>query len=157
MIRICFDWPQPADGRRIQPPNPLRVLVAYNAQWPVDTDGDGYQDSFAMARRLFLIKRVPRENFLGLAISIGTREYYGRGEYTKFENEVAKPILTKLASLGRTRIETIVLCRGVPNEIRLSTSDGLHRQLARSATVTKRAKFLKSPIVTPATPERMIA
>jgi len=102
-------------GLRAIPPE--RVLVVYNANWSADRDGDGTQDSLQVADYYVGRRGVPAANMLGVACSTGTRHYYSSSEFTAFYDEMVTPIKNKLAALGPTDIDIILLCHGVPRQV----------------------------------------
>src|SRR4051812_43554762 len=90
--------------------SPSRVLVVYNASFRQDSDGDGVQDSLEVANYYALKRGVPTSNVLGLACS--TSYYYS--SYSLLQSEIIQPIRVKLAALGLTNIDVILMCYGTP-------------------------------------------
>src|SRR5690349_18978668 len=91
-------------------PTPSRILVVYNANYAADADGDGVQDSLEVANYYVAKRGVPASNVLGLSCTNAQSGYYFIGEYPKFNSEVVQPIKAKLATLGPTNIDVILLC-----------------------------------------------
>lgn len=98
------------------PPGPERVLIVYNANWTGDEDGDGVQDSLEVANYYAQKRGVPASNLLGLPCAGYTSWAYGymQGQYSNFVNEVLLPIRVKLAALGTTNIDIILLSYRLP-------------------------------------------
>ena len=110
-------------------PGPSNVLVVYNANWPLDADADGVNDSLQVAQYYAAKRGVPAANLLGLACSTGSRYNYTEDECnanwdTVFYPEMVSPIWDRVVQLGETNIKCILLCYGVPLEMyRSGTSD----------------------------------
>jgi len=105
------------------PDDPNRVLVVYNAAWP-DQDGNGVGDSLEVAQHYAMRRHVPRTNLLGLKLSSTNRiRIPGNAttSWTYFHDNVVTPLNAKLTALGANKIDSLLLCYGVPHQI-ISTS-----------------------------------
>ena len=91
-------------------PNPNSVLIVYNSNYAVDSDGDGVQDSLEVAQYYAAKRGVPLSNILGVPCSV-TDTYTS---YQPFHDEMVVPIRNKLAALGPTNIDVILLCYFTP-------------------------------------------
>src|SRR5262245_2254129 len=102
--------------------SPSRVLVVYNANWG-DEDADGVRDSLQVANYYASKRGVPPSNLLGLNITLNYGPIrYDQTEYPRFYSEMIQPIRDKLAALGPTNIDVILLCYGVPYNLGPSAS-----------------------------------
>jgi hypothetical protein len=96
--------------------DPSRVLILYNAGYVEDGDGDGAQDSLQVAHYYAAKRAVPAGNILGLYPTV--TENYAQAEYALFQSEIVAPVKAKLAQLGATTIDVLLLCYGLPGGIR---------------------------------------
>ncbi len=101
------------------PSDPARVLVVYNRSW-ADGDGNGQSDSKDLAYTYRYLRGIPYTNLLGLALTTTNRKTF-KGSRTvawdRFISELVVPLRTKLQALGKTNIDTILLCYGVPHAV----------------------------------------
>src|SRR6185369_12304041 len=104
-------------------PTASQVLVVYNSNWTGDGDGDGVQDSLQVANYYVARRGVPAANMLGVACSTGQSGYYST--YASFYSEMVAPIKAKLATLGATNIDVLLLCYGVPGSVPNSSGQGV--------------------------------
>jgi uncharacterized protein (TIGR03790 family) len=93
------------------------VLVVYPINGP-DFDKDGVNDSKQIADYYVQKRGIPATNVLGVNISVISVGYYYGGEYSKFYTDLAGPIKTKLAKVGPTSIDVILLVGAIPFETR---------------------------------------
>jgi uncharacterized protein (TIGR03790 family) len=93
------------------------VLVVYPINGP-DFDKDGVNDSKQIADYYVQKRGIPATNVLGVNISVISVGYYYVGEYSKFYTDLAGPIKTKLAKVGPTSIDVILLVGAIPFETR---------------------------------------
>ena len=82
------------------------MLIVYNSNYTIDSDGDGVQDSLEVAQYYAAKRGVPLSNILGVPCSV-TDTYTS---YQPFHDEMVVPIRNKLAALGPTNIDVILLC-----------------------------------------------
>ena len=93
-------------------PDASRVLVVFNANSTTDGDNDGVPDSLQAAGYFMNKRGVPADNLLG--VSCSTSGGYGSSGYTNYIKEIVLPIRNKLAELGPTNIDIILLCYQMP-------------------------------------------
>ncbi|GEM_PF-1171276 len=109
----------PLASQTTTPRDPRRVLVVYNADWP-DGNGDGIGDSKEVADHYARMRGVPASNLLGLKLGKVDRASF-RGsaatQWASFHDNLVTPLKAKLKVLGATKIDTILLCYGVPHRI----------------------------------------
>lgn len=97
-----------------------QVLVVYPTNGP-DLDRDGVNDSRQLADYYAQKRGIPAANVLGVNISVIEVGYYYGGEYNKFYADLVVPIKARLAKLGPTSIDVILLVGAIPLETRNST------------------------------------
>lgn len=97
--------------------SPGKVLVVYPTNGP-DLDNDGKNDSKQLADYYVQKRGIPAANVLGVNISVIQVGYYYGGEYSKFYADLVGPIKTRLAKLGPTNIDVILLVGAIPLETR---------------------------------------
>jgi uncharacterized protein (TIGR03790 family) len=86
-----------------------RVLVVYPT---------GVNDSKQLADYYVQKRGIPATNVLGVSISMTSTGTYYIGEYQKFFGDLVRPIKAKLAQLGETNIDVILLVGAIPFEVR---------------------------------------
>ena len=105
---------QPRTGAPSTYPNPSRVLVIYKSN-SADLDGDGVGDSQELATYYAQKRGVPSSNLLALNISVPSfSNFYGSGQYLQFYSEMVSPIKNKLAALGATNIDILLIAGDLP-------------------------------------------
>jgi uncharacterized protein (TIGR03790 family) len=92
-------------------PGAERVLVIYNANYTGDEDGNGVQDSLQVAQYYAAKRGVPAQNLLGLPLA---DPYLYGCPYDKLQSEVIQPIQAKIAALGPTNIDILLMCYQTP-------------------------------------------
>lgn len=85
-------------------------MIVYNSNFSSDGDGDGVQDSLEVANYYALKRGVPSSNILGVAAEDATRI----SAFANYQSEIVQPINSKLALLGATNIDVILLVYGMP-------------------------------------------
>jgi uncharacterized protein (TIGR03790 family) len=90
--------------------SPRQVLVVYPTNGPYE--------SKQLADYYVQKRGVPAANVLGVNISVIQVGYYYGGEYAKFYGDLVAPIKAKLAKLGATNIDVILLVGAIPFETR---------------------------------------
>ncbi len=110
-------------------PSPQNILIVYNSNYTIDSDGDGVQDSLEVAQYYAAKRGVPLSNILGVPCSV-TAVYTN---YQSFHDEMIVPIRNKLAALGPTNIDVILLCYFTPYIV--PNSDGDQVSLDSALTV----------------------
>ncbi|MCD4654741.1 hypothetical protein K8T06_12515, partial [bacterium] len=103
-------------------PDPVSVLILYNANWTHDSDKDGIQDSLQTTLYYSDKRGVPSTNLLGLNMPSGNRYYISTTEAvtnwsTVFFPDVMQPIIDKLNELGEDNIDVFLLSYGMPMQI----------------------------------------
>ena len=94
---------------------PSQVLVVYRTN-SVDLNNNGIGDSQELANYYAQKREIPSDHLLPVTISVST-PYYDRNEYTKFYNDLVAPIKAKLAELGPTNIDVILLAGDIPIQV----------------------------------------
>src|SRR5215831_7973830 len=96
-----------------------QVLVVYRTNG-LDLDNDGVSDSKQLADYYVKKRGIPASNVLGVTISAiyGT---YASADYTKFYADLVSPIKARLAKLGPTNIDVILLMGNIPPGIENSS------------------------------------
>jgi hypothetical protein len=97
-------------------PTASRVLVVYQTNAP-DKDTDGVADSRQLAEYYRQKRGVPLSNLLGVTPTPAGGYYYQTSEYGKFQSEIVAPIKAKLAALGPTSIDVILLAGALPTAV----------------------------------------
>jgi len=100
------------------PSDPQRLLVVYNDSWP-DANKNGTGDSKELALYYAAARKVPLGNLLGLKFPTNSRSISGSGltAWANLHDQIVTPLKAKLASLGATKIDGILLCYGMPYRI----------------------------------------
>jgi uncharacterized protein (TIGR03790 family) len=93
-----------------------RVLVVYPT---------GVSDSKELANYYVQKRGIPATNVLGVSISMTPFGTYYIGEYQKFYGDLVRPIKAKLAQLGETNIDVILLVGAIPYEVRNAAQVGV--------------------------------
>ncbi len=91
---------------------PNRLLVVYQTNSP-DKDLNGVGDSLQLASYYILKRGVPASNMLGVTTTVLYNKY-AEADYSKFQNEIVKPIKAKLAVLGPLNIDVILMIGSFP-------------------------------------------
>ncbi len=118
---LLFPFTRRLPSQTGTPSDPSRVLVVYNSAWP-DQNGNGQGDSTELANTYRYLRRVPRDRLLGVHLSTTNRKTFPGSRnvaWDRFINELVVPIRNKLNSIGKTKIDTILLCYGVPHAVNL--------------------------------------
>jgi len=92
-----------------------KVLLVYNANYTIDSDRDGVQDSLEVAKYYAAARGVASSHILGVKATVSEASTYT--DFSQLSTEILQPIQAKLVSLGPTNIDIIVLCYGVPYKL----------------------------------------
>ncbi|MBU0706981.1 Ig-like domain-containing protein [Patescibacteria group bacterium] len=103
-----------AHSRNVSSISSDRVLVAYSADWPEDLDNNGTQDSLQVAEYYMQRRGIPIENIISLPITDVTSYNRFQLSYDRLHDEIITPLKEKLAILGPSNIDVILLCYGLP-------------------------------------------
>lgn len=110
--------------------DPDGVVVVYNNRSP-DSDGDGVGDSLQVARYYAERRGVPPGNLLGVSAPLTegfeARAFdagEGRANWTDAYGAVVEPLKRHIEALGRSSVNVIVLCRGLPYRFVSAMPDG---------------------------------
>ena len=95
-----------------------RVLIVYNANYSIDSDGDGVQDSLEVANYYAAVRGVASNHVLPVHTKVAESSSYT--SFSELSTDILKPIQSKLNSLGPTNIDIIVLCYGLPYNLSAS-------------------------------------
>ena len=92
-----------------------KVLLVYNANYTIDSDKDGVQDSLEIANYYAAARGVASSHILGVKATVTEAGSYA--DFSQLSSEILQPIQARLNSLGPTNIDIIVLCYGVPYKL----------------------------------------
>ncbi len=92
------------------PSDSNRVLVVWNTAWTADNDGDGTQDAQQIKDAYVALRAIPTANVLGIPTQTGL----AYAKHTNFYAEIVAPITNKLANLGPSSIDVILMIDGLP-------------------------------------------
>ena len=92
-----------------------KVLIVYNSNYTIDSDGDGVQDSLEVANYYAAARGVASSHILGVKATVSETNSYAN--FSQLSTDILQPIQSKLNSLGPTNIDIIVLCYGLPYKL----------------------------------------
>jgi hypothetical protein len=92
-----------------------KVLVVYNSNYTIDSDGDGVQDSLEVASYYAAARGIPASQILGVPATVSESNTYNT--FAQLNTDILTPIQNKLNVLGPTNIDIIMLCYGLPYKL----------------------------------------
>ena len=110
------------NARSVQPVLGVRsapVIVKNRLRFK-DLNRNGVVDSYELAQYYAQKRGVPAGNMVGITVTgqyAALYYYYTNDEYAKFITEFVTPIKTKLAALGPTNIDVILLAGAMPGAL----------------------------------------
>ncbi|MBA3707788.1 MAG: TIGR03790 family protein, partial [Planctomycetes bacterium] len=126
--------------------DPARLLVVYNANWTGDEDGDGVQDSLEVAQYYMAKRGIPAANILGVATNDSG---YDASTYAAMHSELITPLKNKLAALGTTNIDIILMSYRMPIGFRGQSIDNLVMGLNYWSTTSDNISWTTNPYLEP--------
>ncbi|MBA3707550.1 MAG: TIGR03790 family protein [Planctomycetes bacterium] len=145
MMLIISALAAPAQAATVSP-TAARVLIIYNAAWTGDEDGDGVQDSLEVANYYRAKRGVPAGNMLGLNCR---SDGYDTASYAAMQSEVIAPIKAKLAGLGATNIDILLMCYRTPLFFRTLSMDNVLMGLNFWSTSSDNVAWYGNPYLEP--------
>lgn len=92
-------------------PTPARTLIIYNSSYIGDQDKDGIQDSLEVAQYYAAKREIPSQNLLGVPFADA---YAISGNFAALQSAILQPLKDKLAALGASNIDLIVMSYMTP-------------------------------------------
>lgn len=92
-----------------------KVLLVYNANYIIDSDKNGVQDSLQVANYYAAARGIPSNHILGVKATVAEANSYT--SFSQLSSEILQPIQAKVNALGATNIDIIVLCYGIPYKL----------------------------------------
>lgn len=110
--------------------DPTRVVVVYNTV-SADKDGNGVGDSLQIARYYAMRRGVPDSNLVPITwhdpeafADRGPTDGGGRANWTDAFRAIVEPIRARIDAMGRSNVDTVLFCLGVPYRFQVTAPDG---------------------------------